>query len=236
MPSHSLRCASFVAAIFFGAQLATADDDLARTQPQRVIVELKVIEVATEKLRNLGFDWSRIRPSGITESILGDKVGDFLKSPADAEQFSGFVKALEQNNLARTIAEPTLATLDGRPASLAIGDNLKLDVVPLVLGDGRIRLEYRIEVSSAQPKSHAAERRRETTSTPLRLDAALDLESGKATLVNHTRFHSENADGKQRESELLVFARVELLKQDKLPTPSRIPAATLKEVPRTFGP
>jgi hypothetical protein len=230
MRRRSLCCAFFHAAILFVAGIVEGGDP-SLPQPEKVVVQIQVLEVATEKLRNLGFDWSRIRPTGTTEKVPVDKVGDLLKSSDKPEQFLGFLEALQQNNLARMLAEPTLVTLSGRPASLEIADHLKLDVVPVVLGDGRIRLEYRIEIASTKPKDAATRVEREVTSTPLRLDAAVDLEAGKTTLVNHTRFHSANTDDKRRELELLVFARAELWKPDALPVAAR--PGTYIEVPRS---
>jgi len=81
--------------------------------------------------------------------------------------FFGFVEALRQNNLAKLLSEPTITTMSGRPASFLSGGEVpiqvasglgttsiefkefgtRVDVVPIVLGNGNIRLEVRPLVS-----------------------------------------------------------------------------------------
>ncbi|MEW4455732.1 pilus assembly protein N-terminal domain-containing protein [Bremerella sp. JC817] len=81
--------------------------------------------------------------------------------------FFGFIEALRQNNLAKLLSEPTLNAMSGRPASFLSGGEVpiqvssglgttsiefkefgtRVDVVPIVLGNGNIRLEVRPLVS-----------------------------------------------------------------------------------------
>lgn len=82
-------------------------------------------------------------------------------------RFFGFLEALRQNDLMKILAEPTLVAISGRAASFKSGGEFpilvpqslgtvsieyktfgtQVDFVPLVLGDGRIRLEVRPRVS-----------------------------------------------------------------------------------------
>jgi pilus assembly protein CpaC len=81
--------------------------------------------------------------------------------------FFGVLEALRQDNLAKVMADPTLVTVSGRPASFNVGGEFpvpvpqslgtisieykkygtQLDFVPIVLGNGQIRLEVRPRVS-----------------------------------------------------------------------------------------
>ncbi|MHC2065938.1 type II and III secretion system protein family protein [Bremerella sp. T1] len=85
----------------------------------------------------------------------------------DNSSFFGFVEALRQNNLAKLLSEPTINAMSGRPASFLSGGEVpiqvasglgttsiefkefgtRVDVVPIVLGNGNIRLEVRPLVS-----------------------------------------------------------------------------------------
>ena len=85
--------------------------------------------------------------------------------------FFGFLEALRQNNLAKLLAEPKLVTVSGRPASFSVGGEIpirvpqslgtisiefhqfgtRVDFVPIVLGNGHIRLEVRASVSEVDP-------------------------------------------------------------------------------------
>ncbi len=90
------------------------------------------------------------------------------------DQSSGFflwVSALQRNQLLKVLAEPTLVTVSGRPAYFLSGGELpipipqslgtisiqfrkfgtQVDFVPIVLGNGRIRLEVRPKISEIDP-------------------------------------------------------------------------------------
>lgn len=82
-------------------------------------------------------------------------------------KFFGFLEALRKDNLMKILAEPTVVTISGRAASFKVGGEIpilvpqslgtvsieyknygtQVDVVPIVLGNGRIRLEVRPRVS-----------------------------------------------------------------------------------------
>lgn len=86
-------------------------------------------------------------------------------------QFFGFLEALRSNNLIKILAEPTLTSVSGRPAYFHEGGEFpvlvpqglgnvsieykqfgtRVDFVPIVLGNGNIRLEVRPNVSEVDP-------------------------------------------------------------------------------------
>jgi len=81
--------------------------------------------------------------------------------------FYGLLQALREDSLMKILAEPTLVTVSGRPAYFLVGGEVptlvpqslgtvsveykrygtQVDFVPIVLGNGRIRLEVRPKVS-----------------------------------------------------------------------------------------
>lgn len=81
--------------------------------------------------------------------------------------FGGFIEALKQENLLKVLAEPNLMTMNGRPANLLAGGEfpilvpnglgtvgiqykpfgVRLEAVPLVLSNERVRIELQSEVS-----------------------------------------------------------------------------------------
>ncbi|MGE3778955.1 MAG: type II and III secretion system protein family protein, partial [Pirellulaceae bacterium] len=89
----------------------------------------------------------------------------------DANSFFGFLDALKQNNLVKVLAEPTLVAVNGRPASFSSGGEFpilvpqslgtisiqyrqfgtRVDFVPIAIGNGRVRLEVRPQVSEIDP-------------------------------------------------------------------------------------
>jgi pilus assembly protein CpaC len=86
---------------------------------------------------------------------------------SNGDNFFFFVEALKQNNLAKILADPNLTTVSGRPAFMNAGGEFpvivpqslgtvsveyrrfgtQIDFVPIVLGNGVIRLEIRARVS-----------------------------------------------------------------------------------------
>jgi len=156
-----------------------------------VIIEFTVLEVDVNKLRAVGFDWDLISSGGKPSPDLACPLSCKL---ATGQRLEGFLKALTQYNLAKVLSNPTLTTLSGRPASIAVGDQLKLDVVPIVLGSGRIRVEHRLELSAAKLKS----------------DSTSELDPGQVAVVSKVRSEHKDALGKVRETETLVLVRADL--------------------------
>jgi pilus assembly protein CpaC len=152
---------------------------------QTVVLEVKIMEVSRTKLRQLGFDWSGSTASG--DAAVISSVSGLIDAAATAggvatglggdtvrfgvlsgtNQFFGYLQALRQNNLIKVLAEPTLTTVSGRPASFNVGGEFpilipgglgtttvdfkefgtRVDFVPLVQGNGKLRLEVRPSVS-----------------------------------------------------------------------------------------
>jgi pilus assembly protein CpaC len=104
--------------------------------------------------------------AGLPSSSAGGP--SFLFNIVDGSSaFFGVLEALRQDNLMKVLAEPALVTVSGRPARFLSGGEFpilvpqslgtvsveyksfgtELDFVPIVLGNGRIRLEVRPRVS-----------------------------------------------------------------------------------------
>ena len=147
---------------------------------RQVRLNIKIIEVSRSKLRSLGVDWSKMTgndfvTSGVsglinaatTTSATGDTMRFGIVGDNSANTFYAYLEALQRNNLAKVLAEPTLVTESGRAASFNAGGEFpiiipqslgtvsveykefgtRVDAVPIVLGDGRIHLQVRPQVS-----------------------------------------------------------------------------------------
>jgi len=206
-------CVSLAASVAFAPQVlgqqyvevAAPAPAAASSSSKKITVQLWVIEVETEKLRNLGFAWNQITSSGKWVTTPVSTAGEIANAlgTSSATEFRGFLKALEQNSLARTLAEPTLVTLSGREASLQVGEQTKLEVTPTALDDRHVQLTYQIEVGSeAQATEHPH----------LINGSTVQVEAGKPCLISHTRSSAQSANGKRRQTEILL-----LLQADRLP-------------------
>lgn len=103
--------------------------------------------------------------AGTVSTTGGETFSLGVVDPGNA--FFMFLEALRQNNLAKVMAEPNLVTVSGRPAFFNVGGEFpilvpqslgtvsveyrrfgtQVDFVPIVLGNGGIRLEVRPRVS-----------------------------------------------------------------------------------------
>ena len=154
---------------------------------QLVAIKVKVYEVSRTKLRRLGIDWAidgddfaiGSSISGLIQEIgIGSRTvtgaGQTLTFGVlgDRTDFTSFIEALEQNNLAKLLDQPVLTAQHGRPAEFLSGGEIpiqiaaglgtnsvefrafgtKLDIVPLIHGGGELTLEVRAEVSEVAPE------------------------------------------------------------------------------------
>lgn len=112
------------------AEIARARDLLARVdvqQPQ-IVIEAKVIDIRNDSAKDLGIEWSwsdvkfdefQTDSSGQLSEIM---LGRFQRSPI---AIVGKLKALVESGKARVLANPSVSALDGKPASIFIGDEFK---------------------------------------------------------------------------------------------------------------
>lgn len=153
---------------------------------QQVLLKVKVFEVSRTKLRRLNVDWAHVssggglissKPNGLISGITGgatttitDTGGATLEFGivSGNNNFFGFIDALQQNNIAKILAEPNLVSVSGRPAQFLEGGEIpiivpqglgtssiefkpfgtQVDFLPIVLGNGNIHLDVRPRVSS----------------------------------------------------------------------------------------
>ncbi len=157
-----------------------------------VQLHVKILEVQRSKLKQLGFNFvasgqryafansvGGLAPlSGMavpfggppTPTVNATSLGSLPMQFAltgSSDRFQGFIDALTTEALAKTLAEPTLTTTSGRPATLLSGGEfpilvpggvgsvsiqfrefgVRMEAIPTVLGNGRLRLDIAPEVS-----------------------------------------------------------------------------------------
>ncbi len=141
---------------------------------QQVLLHVRVMEVSRTKLNALGLDFSQlsgpnsIAVSGASVAPVNATVSFDVFDGGNA--FFGVLEALRQDQLMKILSEPTLVTISGRPASFNVGGAIPIlrpgdlgqppsynyedgkfgtsvKFVPIVLGNGRIRLEIESEIS-----------------------------------------------------------------------------------------
>ncbi len=130
--------------------------------PAVVVVNVELLEVSLTGMRKLGIDVAQFSDGGMRTASFVDVATRSL----GADGLRVFVEGLKKINLAKTLAEPTLAMISGQPASLHVGGQFpmpappssvestkyqkfgtELDVLAETLGNDRVRLEIRSHVS-----------------------------------------------------------------------------------------
>jgi pilus assembly protein CpaC len=128
---------------------------------QQVMLEVRVAEMSRSLMRRLGvnFNWisngtfgisllnslSKLPASGWPGnplSVSGNVTGIFQFTNG-ATTWTAFVDALKENGLTKILAEPTLITLSGRPASFLAGGEFPIPVPQASGGGTTITIEYK---------------------------------------------------------------------------------------------
>lgn len=138
-----------------------------------VQVEVKIVELSRSVMKEVGIDWNtgtaRDGGSGTwgAASSFAPAISNGFSLMFDARNFGAKLKLLENNGMARTLAEPTLVALSGQSASFRAGGEIPvpesgglgtqtvtyksfgigLTVTPTVLAPNRIALKVAPESS-----------------------------------------------------------------------------------------
>lgn len=154
---------------------------------QQILLKVRVMEISRTKLRRLSTDFSFLDSNG---SFFSTGVSGLLNNTTNATSgfqsvtdtagkaaefgivsdnaaFFGFIDWVQQNNVAKILAEPNIVAVSGRPAQFNVGGEIpiivpqslgtasiefkpfgtQIDFLPIVLGNGNIRLEVRPRIS-----------------------------------------------------------------------------------------
>jgi pilus assembly protein CpaC len=132
-------------------------------------------------------------PTGAPDNV-------FKFSVAGANAFYGVLNALRQDSVAKLLSEPNIVAISGRPAYVKVGGTLysqitsatgvassqpieygtRLDIVPIILGNGRMHVDVRATVTqldgaNSTPTSPATKGREAETGVELRSGQTLAI-------------------------------------------------------------
>lgn len=136
--------------------------------PQQILVALKLVELNLTKMRALGIDFTTLQGDGVEPAAYTPL---HFGAVDDAQPVLAMLEALQKDGLAKVLAQPTIVTVSGRPASFHAGQQVpalvseddgsqrlefrecgtKVDLVAIHSGEGRIRLEIRFRNSRLDP-------------------------------------------------------------------------------------
>ncbi|MGB4549115.1 MAG: pilus assembly protein N-terminal domain-containing protein, partial [Syntrophales bacterium] len=104
----------------------------------QVMLEVRVSEMSRSLMKRLGFNWNYISSSGSNFGVsllnnltsggwpghpltVTDPINMIFRFTGDGASWTFFIDALKDQGLTKVLAEPTLITLSGRPASFLAG-------------------------------------------------------------------------------------------------------------------
>ena len=167
------------------------------TTEQAVILQLKIMELQVTKMRKLGLDFQFASGSGF-EQITGE-VTDKLGA------FNGLIDALRQHELVRVLAEPTMVTVSGRPATfqskgefpIVVPRNrgkqaveyrqfgTRVDCMAEVMDSGRIRLQLCPTISEIDTSRSVTIQGSPVPALRTRsVDTAVEMEAGQTLILS----------------------------------------------------
>ena len=199
---------------------------------QQVLLKVKIYEISRTKLRRLGVDIATLgsggyfgtsvsgllnnigssgNPPGIVSvangvKTLTDNGGQTVEFAITdgGDALLGFLDALQQNNVAKILAEPNIVAVSGRPASFNEGGEIpilvpqglgnvaieykpfgtQVDFLPIVLGNGKIRLEVRPRISEIDDSRSVTVNDINIPALTLRqVDTAVEMNAGQTFAI-----------------------------------------------------
>jgi pilus assembly protein CpaC len=168
-----------IASSAVGGQATNVINALTVGGSQHVLIDVTVAQVDRTELRERGFAFgvngTTLRVSSVLGTLGGNAGGVFTAGGANIvtsivpAQFTGALRALRTESLAKFLSEPKLTTMSGRPAFFRAGGRqavlspqaglaaagvtlepvgTELEVLPIVRGDGKIYLELNPRITS----------------------------------------------------------------------------------------
>ncbi len=158
---------------------------------EQIWIELKMLQVNLTEMRKLGLDYTR--------ELSG------YRSSRDDAGLNSFLKSLEKNGLSRPLFTPCVTTFSGRQASVFVGMQSpiptsagsiqaveyveygqRLDVLPVALGNNKVRITVHAKVSTGgeHPETVEVGGRRAPTLEESVCDTTVEMSFGETVMLS----------------------------------------------------
>ena len=107
---------------------------------QQVLLKVRIAELTRSATRNLGMDFNVVKDFTLTHAIGGAGNISAILNGGDVELF---MKAFSSNGYGKVLAEPTLVTLSGQPATFIAGGEFAVPTAVGVQGVGAIATTFK---------------------------------------------------------------------------------------------
>ncbi len=169
----------------------------------QVLFEVTMLELDRTKIRDSGFDLSRL---GIGAA---QRVGNRLQWGLNRKTVEQLTAALRKDNMARSLAEPNITTLSGRCASFSCGGEVpqhllasetkspqpwdyryKFAFLPKAMSNGKLHLECRVEVSEMDEPPVKLQNARIAGMQTNTIEFVVEMNSGETLALSGMRISS----------------------------------------------
>jgi len=178
--------------------------------PQVIHVNVQAIEVSRTKLRRLGTDFAAVdKRSQLAEKQMyalftgTDNTGGF-RVFENSDQVDGYIESLLKNNIAKVLADPSIMTTSGRPATFHAGGQVpipsspesaqpisfmnygtEVDLLATAVGDSRVKIELRARISEIdESRSLSVGDDRVPALSTRQIDTGIELAYGQTAVLS----------------------------------------------------
>lgn len=109
---------------------------------QQVMLKVRIAEISRNAARNMGVDFQVVKNSFRIQNLLAGGTGN-ISAILDGGDVRLFLNAFTTNGVGRLLAEPTLVTISGQPATFISGGEFAVPTTVGVGGVGAIATTFR---------------------------------------------------------------------------------------------
>ncbi len=197
---------------------------------KQIRVELQVVEINRNALKDLGVNYPALASPGVAIGQIPNPATGGVTGIAQRTPIQAFLQALEQRNAARTLSAPSAVVLSGQEAKFNVGGEVPIPVATVAPGVGTTTaVEFRPFglVMSVTPTVEPNGKIKLTVNTEVsELDPTIAVNIGGA-LIPGTRIRRASTQVELASSETLVMSglvqRVQQEIVNRVPILSKIP-------------
>jgi general secretion pathway protein D len=120
--------------------------DVSDRKPAEVVLEVEVLEVSRAKAERLGLDMGSyeigVNVPSSPPLLLSGSIGNQVRNSAVLTLPSAALRFFKQDVDGKTLANPKIRVLNGRPAKIHIGDRVPLRVTTITDATGQVRTTF----------------------------------------------------------------------------------------------
>ena len=211
---------------------------------EQVLLHVQVAEVSLTALKKLGFSLECLSGGCAAlkspDTAQANCVEKITFQTLDTKAINGLMNALRRENVVKILAEPNLVTVSGRPFTYVSGDRVtypvihpdgsaeiesrdvgtRIDFVPMLFGNNKIRLQIRPRICEQEPALEVIAGGQKIPRFRTReVETSIDMNLGQTVALSgltqerHTKVTGEDGTEEQVRDEvvLLVLIRPELV-------------------------